>query len=1209
MTNLAEASELNPQRGGSCMGSRSLATVAAALTICLAIKVFGQDVATSNQATIDTNDSRSGIRVERVEARSTAEAAGIKPGDILLSWNQQDTRSKFDSPFDLLDLEINQATQGPVTLEGLRGTQKQTWVVSPGEWGIVAGAQLSDALQLSYERAESFSEKAQYQESKNQWQSLTLEAARAPNPAWLSSWIRFHAAETFAKARRWKEVDEWLDAALKSSTGVLAIHILHLWAASLQERTDKASANEYYHRALTESRLPSKGLIIASYFNDLGMVALSRRELNKAEEYFRRAITAQEKQPSENLVFATSLYGLGSVAWYKRDLKSAEEYGRRALTIREQVAPNSLDVAQSLNYLGSMAFQGGDLDAAEKYWVQASDIRSRLAPDSRATAWTYSNLGSLLWQKGDLERAETYQHRALDLQTKADPNSSGVADALCGLAIVAWEKGELKTAENLYRHALRIYERIAPKSGDVAETLSNIASLLADRGELIDSERYLRRSLGIEQGLSHHSVNVAVDFIGLGEHFYQLGNLSRAEKYGRAALEMLRRVAPQSVYVADALINLGEIEEKRGAVAAADTDFRDALIIRQRLSPGTSELALTLKHLGDVAGDRAELSEAEKDYRESLEILEKVEPGSTDCAEVLAGLAEVARQDQKVDVAVQLYEDSINSLEAEAGKLGGSDQARAEFRSIHQEYYHKLIELLIQQKQPEIAFQVLERSRARTLVEMLTAAQIDIRKGADPKLLDQQRSLRTALAGKTASRVRLVTSNHTEEQLAALDATIKKLLGDLNEIDNQLHEASPAYSALTQPQALSIADVQGLLDSDTALLEYSLGKQGSYLFQVTADSINVYKLAARSEIEGIARALYRNLSRRNDLIKAETAEERQARWARAETQYLQLSRRLSRVILGPIAANLRQRRLVVVTDGALQYVPFGILPLESSEPLMVKQEVVSLPSASLLPLLRQQEHRNLIRNEKTVAVLADPVFNQHDPRVTAVRQEHSRDPKSSSPQHGEYPEDLTRSVRDVGLISLPRLRFTRDEAREIVSLARPGTGLLALDFNANRSVAIGAELGQYRVVHFATHALVDNAHPELSGLVLSLVNQRGGPQNGFVTLEDIYNLNLSADLVVLSACQTALGKDVSGEGLVGLTRGFMYAGSSRVMASLWNVSDRATSELMKSFYKGLLRDGMTPAEALQVAQIRMWKDPRWHSPYYWAAFQIQGDWQ
>ena len=190
-----------------------------------------------------------------------------------------------------------------------------------------------------------------------------------------------------------------------------------------------------------------------------------------------------------------------------------------------------------------------------------------------------------------------------------------------------------------------------------------------------------------------------------------------------------------------------------------------------------------------------------------------------------------------------------------------------------------------------------------------------------------------------------------------------------------------------------------------------------------------------------------------------------------------------------------------------------------------------------------------------------------------------------------------------------RLRFSRAEADAIARLVPESQRLEAVDFVANRATATSADLNQYRIVHFATHGLINSRHPELSGIVLSLVDQKGQPQNGFLRLNEIYNLRLNAELVVLSACQTALGKEIKGEGLIGLTRGFMYAGAPRVVASLWRIDDRATAELMARFYRGMLKDGLRPAAALRAAQVSMWRDNRWSGPHYWAAFTIQGEWK
>ncbi len=362
---------------------------------------------------------------------------------------------------------------------------------------------------------------------------------------------------------------------------------------------------------------------------------------------------------------------------------------------------------------------------------------------------------------------------------------------------------------------------------------------------------------------------------------------------------------------------------------------------------------------------------------------------------------------------------------------------------------------------------------------------------------------------------------------------------------------------------------------------------------MTPSSIESFELPARAEVEAAARRVYELLS----TPAAGSAAGRREALAG-----------LGHMLLGPLAGRLGGKRLAVVAGGVLQYVPFAALAepapegsAGAGEPLMVRHEVVSLPSAGVLAELRGNAALRP-RAEGRVAVLADPVFGPEDPRV------HGR-PGVSAPSPGAA-GDAERSVRDLGENGLVRLSWTRREAEAIASeAAEAGAGglLLALGFDASRERATSPELGRYGIVHFATHGLVNSRHPELSGLVLSLFDPEGRPRDGFLRLHDVYNLSLNADLVVLSGCRTALGREVRGEGLLGLTRGFLYAGSSRVMASLWSVRDRATSELMGRFYRSLLREGRSPAAALRAAQVSMWRDPRWRDPYFWAGFVIQGD--
>ncbi len=374
------------------------------------------------------------------------------------------------------------------------------------------------------------------------------------------------------------------------------------------------------------------------------------------------------------------------------------------------------------------------------------------------------------------------------------------------------------------------------------------------------------------------------------------------------------------------------------------------------------------------------------------------------------------------------------------------------------------------------------------------------------------------------------------------------------------------------------------------------------MFALTRDSLEAYPLPKRSEVEAAARLAYEELSINNPVAGYKS------------------TAALSGTLLGAVAKHLGKKRLVIVADGALQYVPFAALRTPQGLPLIAEHEIVNLPSASTLAILRKETEARTPA-PRQVAVLADPVFDSNDERLKpgAVNDPKKNDPSQNESSTAATADDsatdlLTRSAADMGMtakgvIYLPRLLSTRQEAKSILAAASAGQGLEALDFDASRATATSPTLAQYRIVHFATHGLLNSPHPELSGLVLSLVNQQAKPQNGFLDLQDIYNLNLPAELVVLSACETGLGQQIQGEGLVGMTRAFMYAGAPRVVASLWRVPDRATAELMKQFYAAMLGEGLRPAAALRKAQVTLSKEKRWSAPYYWAGFTLQGEWK
>jgi CHAT domain-containing protein len=452
-----------------------------------------------------------------------------------------------------------------------------------------------------------------------------------------------------------------------------------------------------------------------------------------------------------------------------------------------------------------------------------------------------------------------------------------------------------------------------------------------------------------------------------------------------------------------------------------------------------------------------------------------------------------------------------------------------------------------------------------------------------------------------------------------LKLELSQLESELENTQVQIRKASPQYAALTQPQPLKLKEVQAQLDPDTVLLEYALGEERSYLWAITNDSLTSYELPKEEQIKQNALQVYELLTARSASRRGESLEQRQERIKQAETKLPAAAESLSNTLLAPAAAQLANKRLVIVADGALQYIPFAMLPepksLESGvasresnkrgyrtpdsglqtrdfgAPLIVNHEIVSLPSASALAIQRT-ELSGRKAAPKLLAVIADPVFDRTDARFTTLTDGSEKtQAQAVTFNDARSIEHLAENSLDKAGVTtvrvIPRLPFTRQEANQLLALTAKGSSFSAVDFQANRATVLDPALSQYRYVHFATHGFLDSERPGLSALLLSMVNAQGKPQDGFLRANDIYNLKLPAELVVLSACQTGLGKEIKGEGLVGLTRGFMYAGAARVVVSLWSVNDKATADLMTKFYEKMLKQYQRPAVALRAAQVEM----------------------
>jgi CHAT domain-containing protein/Tfp pilus assembly protein PilF len=871
----------------------------------------------------------------------------------------------------------------------------------------------------------------------------------------------------------------------------------------------------------------------------------------------------------------------------------------------------------TLNRLGLAYNSLGQPQRALGYYEQALSV-SRDSGDPRSEARMLNNAGGAYDIMGEPRKALDCYGQALSLwETLSDANSQG--DALNNIGVSYYNLGELQRSLDYYDRALPL-RRAAGSPRKEADTLDNIGITYIALGEPQRALEHLGRALELRRAAGDVQ-GEASSLNQIGFAYAKLEETAKALDYYNQALP-LRLAAGDRRGEAVTLRNIGVAYASLGQPQKAVEEYEQALKLLRDIGSRREE-ANTLLYIGQARTLSSEVQKGAESYAQALSIFQALDDRLGE-ARARQSIAKVESGRGNFTEARAQIEAAVSIIEAMRAQVL-SQQLRTSFFASRQDAYEFQIDLLMQMHRLEpnkgydaAALETSERARARGLLEMLSESGVDVRRGVDPALLERERELSQRLSAKATRLIALLGQPNRQEQAAALKKEVGELEDEHQQVLGDIRRRSPRYAAITQPQPLGLREIQTLLDSDTLLLEYSLGAERSYLWAVTRDGLRSFQLPGRERVEQEARRLYELVTARSNRVKGESARQRQGRISQADSQTTEAAEELSRVVLKPAASELTGKRLVVVADGALQYIPFAMLPVpggpsgnDDYRPLIVEHEVVSLPSASTLAVQRR-ELAGRPSAPNNVALLADPVFDSGDERVTSQTKHAPGSPTgavedSAATRTLEHLSAQAAGTQDGSRI--PRLPYTRLEAEQILAVAPRDSNLRALDFKANLATALGGELHKYRYVHFATHGYIDSERPALSAVVLSLVNERGEPQDGLLKTQEIYNLNLSAELVVLSACQTGLGKEIKGEGLVGLTQGFMYAGAARIIVSLWNVSDKGTADLMSRLYKGMLREGLRPTAALRAAQLELRGQKQWRAPYYWAAFVQQGEWR
>ena len=866
--------------------------------------------------------------------------------------------------------------------------------------------------------------------------------------------------------------------------------------------------------------------------------------------------------PPQTSSYAYELLKISAIENRTNHLQALQT-AQRALSIFKNLS-DDMGIAEARMQIVLYHVALGELIEAEevcqealRYWRQQNNLQKQ------ASALIYSSF--IAQRRGDwpgtlalLIQAQGLINPQTDLVEMAQiANSFGFVYNQSGLPDIAL--GEYQRALDYFR------QKDIPRGVNRMTMLIGYTHFL--RGD------YAAAATALNQALAsfEHELDVAQCREQLARVEIGLGQYNNARQHLQAALTVYQN-ANNPMEVARVLALLGQIDEAEGAVARARTNYLDALRTFQQ-------------------GDR--FNEAAANF--ALGKLE-LKAGDYDRAETYLK--------QSVDTTEDLRRASV-----------ARDLTTAYSASVY-ERYQTYIECLLQKHklQPSrgfdvLAFQTSELARARALAELLRDTQSSFAPGVNRSLAARERKLRQLINVKMSERVGLLAkklragpeanTDDLQSQLDQLEASVTPLQHEYAEVRTSLREVNPLFDQVTEPTAYTLDQIQrDVIDDDqTVLLEFILGEQASYAWAVTRTGIKTYELPKQQLIADAAEKVYAEASEEPDDKRTQRLNE--------------ATERLTQLVLSPLAEELKAQRLIIVADGPLHYIPFQLLPAPNGtrEPLIVNHEIVNAPSASILGRLRQ-ENRQRGPSTKLLAAFGDPVF----PANYAEFKSPGAGELVASVKANEI-EPWRRIWRDVSRTpdnptpeSLQPLTYSKFELQRLKDLGGP-TAFVARGFDASRESLGRLNLSQFSVLHFATHGLLDPEHPEFSGVVLSMVNTSGQPQDGFITIPDVYALKAPVDLVVLSACHTGLGKKVRGEGLIGLTSGFMHAGASSVAASLWKADDQATAKLMEYFYANMLEKNMRPADALRAAQNTMRTTPPWQSPHFWAAFTLQGEYR
>ncbi|KYC35438.1 hypothetical protein WA1_06320 [Scytonema hofmannii PCC 7110] len=999
----------------------------------------------------------------------------------------------------------------------------------------------------------------------------------------------------------------------------------------------------YYEQALKIQRERKDFQAQVKIMSEIAVIQGRLGNTKKAIDSLKEVLKIQEQVGSNLSEKADILAHIGHIYAGQADYRTAIDYYQQAGKLFQQAGDTAME---------SMTFQmianvhktySGDYQQALDFLNKALKLQ---IDDKDNQAFTLGQKADVYVSQGDYQKALDEYYKALELQ-RSIPNPKSEARTLSNIAQLYRHLGDYQSSIKTYNKALEIFKRIPSKVEEI-QTLGFIASTYLFQDKYDEALASYNLALSLSSKDSYQSEIQILQGIALTYEF--LNNYPKALEFANRALKLSQE---NFFHEEQSLTTLANVYLAKG-------EYEKSLDILKKISVHYRKVGLRIRE-AEILSYMSMAHERQKKYqqaidirREELKIRRELKESKAE-ANALYGIAINQRKLGNLEAALSNIEEAIKIVENIRSNVKSLDLRTSYFATV-QSYYKFKIDLLMElhKKEPSEgynaqALETSEKSRARALVELLTEAQANIRKGANPELLAEERRLQDLINAKERLRFEIVNSDRIRDPILKansekLQTEIDELLNQQKQLETKIRQSNPKYANLKYPQPLTLPQIQQQLDKDTLLLQYSLGEERSYVWVVSPNSVDTYELTKKQQIEKTAMNLFCLISQNSSKPPSVANQENPCTDIKRERIDV-ATKELSQLILTPVKDKLGKKRLVIVADGALQYIPFAALAdLKHSQstiqqkgekekqkdttcssgggiricqdndspqnkfdyqPLFVNHEIVNLPSASTIAIQRK-ELATRSSAPKALAILADPVYSATDARVTNAQNKQLVHQKSRGLELER--SALNRSADITHRQGWGRLLGTRSEAQTIVKLVPDSKSLQVFDFDANYDWATSNALNQFRILHFATHGFVNDANPELSGIVLSLVDKQGQDIRGYLRLGDLFNLDYPADLIVLSACETGLGKEIQGEGLVGLTRGLMYAGGERLVVSLWQVDDEGTSVFMQEFYQQMWQSGKPASAALRATQLKMWHSDKWRNPNYWAAFTFLGEW-